>query len=114
MLRKSVIIGVAAVLLLSLVFGRSHVLTTVGLVKDSVKDSVPIEFELKRARQMIKDLHPDMNGGNRSDEDRLGHHSHGDRGRCHHDTGPAAHRVTDAQDQDVGEEADGRSHPHHP
>jgi chromosome segregation ATPase len=60
MIKKMVVLGVAVVLLLGLVLGRSHVLTTVGMVKQSVKDTVPVEFEIKRARQMIKDLHPEI------------------------------------------------------
>jgi len=60
MLKKTVLLGSAAVLLLGLVVGRSHVWTTVGMVKQSVKDSVPVQFEIKRARQMIKDLQPEI------------------------------------------------------
>jgi len=58
MFKKSFVLGAGVVLLLALFFGRSHVLTTIGMVKQSVKDSVPIDFEIKRARQMIKDLRP--------------------------------------------------------
>ncbi|MFV1966916.1 MAG: hypothetical protein ACC628_15935 [Pirellulaceae bacterium] len=60
MLKKTIVAGVAAVLLLGLLFGRSHVMTTIGMVKQSVKDSVPIDFEIKRARQMVKDLQPEI------------------------------------------------------
>jgi hypothetical protein len=60
MLKKTLVVGIAAMLLLGLFFGRSHVLTTVGLVKQTVKDSVPIDFEIKRARQMIRDLQPEI------------------------------------------------------
>lgn len=60
MFKKMFVLGGAAALLLGLVFGRSHLQTTVGLVKQQVTDSVPIDFELKRARQMIKDLHPEI------------------------------------------------------
>jgi chromosome segregation ATPase len=60
MLKKSIVIGAGIVLLLGLFFGRSHMLTAVGIVKQSVKDSVPVEFELKRARQMIRDLQPEI------------------------------------------------------
>jgi chromosome segregation ATPase len=60
MLKKTAILGAGLALVLGLVFGRSHVLTTVGLVKQSVKDSVPIEFELKRARQLITELEPEI------------------------------------------------------
>lgn len=60
MLKKTVLLGSAAVLLLGLLIGRSHVLTTVGMVKQSVKDAVPVQFEIKRARQMIKELQPEI------------------------------------------------------
>jgi hypothetical protein len=60
MLKKTLVIGAAGVTLLGLMFGRSHVLTTVGMVKQQVKDSVPIDFEIRRAHQMIKDLQPEI------------------------------------------------------
>ena len=44
-------------------FGRdaaSYVVTSVGWVTDSVKDSVPIEFEIDRARKMVANLVPDI------------------------------------------------------
>jgi uncharacterized coiled-coil protein SlyX len=49
--------------LLGLLFGRegfSHVKTSLGWVRQSVRESVPVEFELSRARQMIKDLDPEI------------------------------------------------------
>ena len=52
--------GAAAVmLLLALLFGSdatSYVTTSVASVRDSVKNSVPVEFELERARQQISDI----------------------------------------------------------
>ena len=45
------------------VFGRhaaSYVGTAVGRIKDSIKESVPVGFELDRARKMVKDLVPDI------------------------------------------------------
>jgi uncharacterized coiled-coil protein SlyX len=56
-------LGTAALVLLGLLFGRegvSHVKTSLGWVRQSVRDSVPIEFEISRARQMIKDLDPEI------------------------------------------------------
>ncbi len=44
-------------------FGRdaaSYVATSVGWVTDSVKDSVPLEFEIDRARKMVGNLVPDI------------------------------------------------------
>ena len=50
-------------MLLGLLFGRegfSHVKTSLGWVRQSVRDSVPVDFEISRARQMIKDLDPEI------------------------------------------------------
>lgn len=61
---KKLLLGGAAATLVSLVlFGReaaSYVCTSAGWVKDSVKNSVPIEFEIERARRMVRDLVPDI------------------------------------------------------
>jgi chromosome segregation ATPase len=50
--------------LLAMVFlGRdaaSYVLTSAGRVTDSVRDAVPVEFEIDRARRMVKNLVPDI------------------------------------------------------
>src|SRR3954453_21229336 len=63
MIRKTVI-GIGSLGLLSvLFFGRdaaSYVRTSFGWVKDSVKSSVPVEFEIDRARRMVKNLVPDI------------------------------------------------------
>jgi len=51
------------VLLLTLLFGRdafSYVRTTAGWFHDSVRNSVPVEFEVERARKMIADLVPEI------------------------------------------------------
>ena len=59
MLKKGLLIGGALVLLLGLFFGRdamSYTRTSLGWVQQSVRDAVPIEFEINRATQMIKDL----------------------------------------------------------
>src|SRR5262249_49797392 len=63
MLKKGIVVGVAAVVLLGLLFGRegfSHVKTSLGWVRQSVRESVPVEFEISRARQIIKDLDPEI------------------------------------------------------
>ena len=44
-------------------FGRdavSYVRTSAGWVKQSVTDSVPVEFQIERARKMIDDLEPEV------------------------------------------------------
>lgn len=63
MIKKVLVSGAVLALLSGLFFGRdavSYVSTSVGWVKDSVKDSVPIEFEIQRARNMIRDLDPEI------------------------------------------------------
>lgn len=59
MLKKTIVVG-AAVVLLGVLFGRSHVRTAVGMAKQAVKDNVPVQFEIKRAREMIKGLAPEI------------------------------------------------------
>ena len=44
-------------------FGRnavSYVRTSLGYVRDSVENSVPVEFQIQNARHMIKDLDPEI------------------------------------------------------
>ena len=63
MIKKLVfVVGLAAIVAL-LFFGRdtvSYVRTSLGWMKDSVKSSVPVKFEIERARRMIKDLEPEV------------------------------------------------------
>ena len=63
MIKRLLFLGGAAVLLGVFLFGRdaaSYVATSAGMVQDSVKDSVPVSFEIDRARTMIKNLEPDI------------------------------------------------------
>lgn len=63
MWKKALVATGGAALLATLFFGRdawSYISTSAGWVKDSVKDSVPIQFEIERARKMVKDLVPDI------------------------------------------------------
>lgn len=63
MVKRVILGGAAATLMALFFFGRdaaSYVGTSVGWVKDSVKNSVPVEFEIERARQMVKNLVPDI------------------------------------------------------
>jgi len=63
MLKKGLIVAAGAALLGGLIFGPdalSYVGTSLGWVKQSVRESVPIEFEIERARGMCKDLVPDI------------------------------------------------------
>ena len=63
MLKKTAIVGAGVLLLLGLFFGRdacSYVSTAVGSVHDAVTDNVPLEFQIKRAHDMIKELDPEI------------------------------------------------------
>jgi hypothetical protein len=63
MVKKGLIVGVALAVLLGLLFGRdlpAYFKTTANWVHQGVHDAVPVEFELSRARQMIKDLDPEI------------------------------------------------------
>lgn len=63
MLKKSLLVGGAVVLLLGLFFGRdacSYLTTSTRWVKDTVTTNVPIEFQINRARDMIKALDPEI------------------------------------------------------
>jgi chromosome segregation ATPase len=63
MFKRLLISGTTLAALGLFFFGRdafSYVRTSVGWIKDSVKNNVPIDFELQRARRMIKNLVPDI------------------------------------------------------
>jgi len=63
MLKKGLFLATAGTLLLGLCFGRnamSYVKTTVNKVSETVKNNVSIGYEIDRARQMIKDLTPEI------------------------------------------------------
>ena len=63
MLKKLLFVGVGLALLLALFMGRdccSYLSTSMGWMKDSVKESVPVQFEIERARKMIRDLDPEI------------------------------------------------------
>jgi predicted nucleic acid-binding Zn-ribbon protein len=60
---KVTLIAVAVLLVLYLFVGReaaSYVRTTAGYMTDAVQESIPIEFQIDRARDMIKDLIPEV------------------------------------------------------
>jgi phage shock protein A len=63
MIKKALIAVGGASLVMVLFFGRdaaSYVKTSFGWVKDSVKSQVPVQFEIERARRMVKNLVPDI------------------------------------------------------
>ena len=63
MVKKTLFLGAAVLLLAVLFFGRgavSYVTTAVDRVQDQVKSNVPVKFEIDRARGMIRDLGPEI------------------------------------------------------
>jgi len=63
MIKKAIVASAALVLLGGFFFGRdlfSYATTSACWVRDSVTDQVPIEFEIERARKMVRDLVPDI------------------------------------------------------
>lgn len=63
MLKKGLFLAAAGTLLLGLCFGRnamSYVKTAANKVSETVKNNVSIGYEIDRARQMIKDLIPEI------------------------------------------------------
>src|SRR5215510_11440692 len=60
MLKRTFVLGAVGALLLGLLFGRSHLVTAVGMAKQTIKDNVPVDFEIKRAREMIRGLVPEI------------------------------------------------------
>ena len=63
MIKRTLIGAGVALLLATFFFGRdvvSYVRTSAGYVRSSVTDSVPMEFQIQRARGMIDDLVPEI------------------------------------------------------
>ena len=63
MIKKLIVVAGVGFLLVAICLGRdahSYLRTSFGCLKDTVRSSVPVEFELQRAQQMIKDLVPEV------------------------------------------------------
>ncbi len=63
MIKKVVIVSAGATLVALVLFGTSalsYLRTSGGYVKQAVHDSVPVEFQIDRARNMIRDLTPEV------------------------------------------------------
>ncbi len=63
MLKKAILAGGTVALLSSLAVGvplSSYARCGMGWIKDSASEAMPLEWELKRARQMITDLRPEI------------------------------------------------------
>jgi len=62
-IKTVVLVGLGVGLVGGLLFGReavSYFRSAVGSVRDVAKDNVPIEFELRRARDLLNDIIPEM------------------------------------------------------
>jgi len=62
-LKRGLILGVAACVVLAFLFGTdllSYAKSSAKSVRSAVKSTVPIEFELKRARDKLEDVIPEM------------------------------------------------------
>ncbi len=63
MIKKMLVVGGGAALLGLIFVGRdavSYLRTSAGYVSDAVQETVPIEFQVDRARGMIQDLVPEV------------------------------------------------------
>ena len=63
MIKKALVAGIGICLVSAVFFGRdafSYFRTTAGRMKDTVRSSVPLDFEIDRARRMVKELVPDI------------------------------------------------------
>lgn len=63
MIKRTLIGGGLALLVSGLFIGRdavSYVQTSAGWVKDSIHESVPVEFQIERAKKLIDDLEPEV------------------------------------------------------
>ncbi len=63
MVKRLTYIGGAGLVLMALLFGwdaLSYVGTSADWVKESVKEGVPVEFEIERARKMVASLGPEI------------------------------------------------------
>ena len=63
MVRKTLLVGASVLFLMTMLFGKdavSYVSTSCRWARQTVKESVPIDFEIARARNMIKELDPEI------------------------------------------------------
>ncbi len=63
MIKKAVLVVTGLGVTTLVLFGRdaaSYVSTTYSKLTNSVQDSVPVEFQIDRARKMVKDLEPEI------------------------------------------------------
>ncbi len=62
-IKRGILLGVGAAVVGGLIFGRdlaSYVKSSAKMTRTAVKDSVPIEFELKRAQDLLDEILPEI------------------------------------------------------
>jgi hypothetical protein len=62
-MKRGLWVAGALALLLGLLFGReslSYVGTFVGMCRDNAKEAIPVDFQIERAKQEVKNLDPDI------------------------------------------------------
>ena len=63
MIKKIMLAAVGGVLVAAVLFGRNavgYLRTSVAWVRESAQSAVPVEFQIDHARNMIKDLTPEV------------------------------------------------------
>ena len=63
MIKKALVAAGSALLILTFLFGRdvaSYIGTSLSSIRDAVRQQIPLEFELERARGLIADLTPEI------------------------------------------------------
>jgi chromosome segregation ATPase len=63
MIKKVILVGAGAFLVAALLFGRNAIgyfRTSLSWVRESANNAVPVEFQIDHARNMIKDLTPEV------------------------------------------------------
>jgi len=63
MIKKVILVAMGAFLVAVILFGRNavgYLRTSVGWVRESAQNAVPVEFQIDHARNMVKDLAPEV------------------------------------------------------
>ena len=63
MIKKAILLALGVGITTSVLFGRnaaSYVSTTYHRLTSSVEEAVPVDFQIDRAKQMVRDLDPEI------------------------------------------------------
>src|SRR5215208_1178104 len=63
MIKKAILLSLGVGITMSVLFGRnaaSYVSTTYHRLTSSVEEAVPVDFQIDRAKQMVRDLDPEI------------------------------------------------------